>query len=123
MAACLALALALALACLAGARFLEAPHWIYALVGTGAACGLALCLACGLILRRLLGSGRWRMWAALGSAAGAVVARESLLAELNRDPVAAVTIQFGRLALASSSVVGEANTSPMAAASRNPGPT
>ncbi len=101
----LAAALLLALGFLTAARYLDAPGWIYALMGTGGACGLAAALVVGLVMRRYLGTRRWQVWAALVVAVASVVARQSLLAELNRDPMAAVTIQFSRLGLAGSSVV------------------
>lgn len=101
----LAAALVLAFSALAAAAFLQAPAWIWALLITGGACGLAAAMALALILRFLAGPAAYLKWAALISAVAAMTARQSLLAELNQDPLAAVTVDFVRLALASSSVV------------------
>lgn len=98
-------ALVLALAALAAAAFLETPAWIWALLVTGGACGLALAMAVALILRNLVGPARYLSWAAAITAVAAVAARRVLLAELNGDPLAAVTVNFPRMATASSSVV------------------
>lgn len=98
-------ALVLALGALTAARFLEAPHFLHALIVMGGALGLGLAMAVGLVLRRLIGVAGWRPWGALVMAVAAVAARQALLGELGRDPALAVTINFSRLALASSSVL------------------
>ena len=96
----------LAFAGLVAAYLLEqASAWIWALLVTGGACGLASALVLALVVRRLAGPTRYLPWVALLTAVAAVGARRSLLAELDRDPMAAVTIDFLRLTMAASSVV------------------
>ena len=105
MAICLLASLALAFLSLVAARFLDAPHWVDALLGTGTFLGLSAALALGLVLRRVIGSGGWHAPAALILALGAALGRGSLLAQLAGDPLARVTIDFTRMALACSTVV------------------
>ena len=102
---CLVAALALAFLSLVAARYLDAPHWVDALLATGSCLGLSAALALGLLLRRVIRHHAWHAPAALVLALGAALGRGSLLGELAKDPMARVTIDFGRMALACSTVV------------------
>ncbi len=95
----------IAFAGLAAAAFLDdASALVPSLLVTGGACGLSLAFLLALLLRHLAGPTRYLPWVALITAGASAAARHSLLAELNRDPMVAVTIDFTRLALAASSV-------------------
>ncbi len=102
---CLLASIALAFTSLVAARYLDAPHWVDALLATGTFLGLTAALTLGLVLRRLRRDGAWHGPAALILAVGAAVGRGSLLAELARDPAARVALEFWRMALACSTVV------------------
>jgi hypothetical protein len=100
-------ALVLGLASLAAARYLPGPGWIVALLATGAFVGLAVAMAAGLLMRRVLRRGRWPWKAAAAPilALAAAVARASLVSQVLQEPDAALTINFSRLTLACSTVV------------------
>ena len=105
MAICLLASLALAFLSLVAARYLDAPHWVDALLATGSCLGLSAALALGMVLRRVIRSGAWQAPAALALALGAALGRSSLLGQLAEEPLARVTIDFTRMALACSTVV------------------
>jgi len=105
LAICLVISLALAFVSLVAARYLEAPHFVDALLATGSFLGLSAALTLGLVLRRMIRDNAWHAPAALILALGAAVARGSLLAEMAADPAARQTIDFARMALACSTVV------------------
>ena len=106
MALWFAASLLLCLISLAGARYVEGPAWVDCLMATGALAGLALALALGLALRRVMKPTSWLAAAALVLALAAALARSSLLAQLAHAPESAlVTIDFPRMALACSTVV------------------
>jgi hypothetical protein len=99
-------ALLLALASLAAARYIPGPSWVSALLAAGMFAGLAIAMAAGLFLRRLLPeSAPWKALAAALLAVAAAVGRTALLAQAAEDPEAMRTIHLGRIMLACSTVV------------------
>lgn len=94
-----------ALAALAAARFLPAPHWVDALFLTGALAGLALALALALLLR-LRWSHRWHGVAALALALASNTGRGAVLAQRWLSPASgAPALQMDQVLLAWATLV------------------